>query len=86
MDSRVLEWIPGFWSGFQGLGVDSRVLDLDSRGMEWLQGFWSGFHGCGVDSRVFEWLLRLNFQSFAEARSVLLWLQDSRAFGQLPGF
>ena len=31
MDSRVLELIPGVWSGYKGFGVDSRV--------------WSGFQG-----------------------------------------
>ena len=31
MDSRGLEWIQGFWSGFQGFEVDSSVF-------EWLLG------------------------------------------------
>ena len=33
--TEVLEWLPGFWSGFRGFKVASGVL-------EWLPGFWSG--------------------------------------------
>jgi len=69
--SWVFEWLLDFWSGFQGFGVDS--MDV-----EWIPGFSSVYKGFGADSSVFEWQLGFKFQSFEEARSVLLWLQDSR--------
>jgi len=46
--------------------------------VEWIPGFSSVYKGFGADSSVFEWQLGFKFQSFEEARSVLLWLQDSR--------